>query len=118
MKLNTSSVIDNHEKFLEKINKQRHYWLWSSFVFCFSIFLIFGWDWIDDLRSKHIWWFIISLMLIVSINWWYWTMRIIRKVITYQAVEYKLLKSISDDLTFFKKELSELKEIQFSKLDK
>ena len=92
-------LLEQNQADLDKMNDQRHIWLWaSSIVFWAIIGLIFFWDWIDGLNSKSIWWFIVSCMLILSINWWYWTMRIIRKLIAHQEVEYDLLKSIIKDI--------------------
>jgi len=119
MNLITSNSIERYEKDLEKLTRQRYYWLWaSSIVFCSSIVLIFGWGWLDDLRSKSVWWIIISLMLIISINWWYWTMRVVRKIIDHQALEYYILKSIAEDIKKFKKELQELQDFHNNKFDK
>lgn len=106
---NPKNLIENRQLDLERMNDQRRTWLWaSSVVFWAIIFIIFAWDWIDGLHSKSVWWFIVSCMLILSINWWYWTMRIIRKLIAHQAVEYDLLKSILVDLDKIKKDIRDL----------
>ena len=99
-------ILTRHEKDLERLNNQRRWWLWaSSVVFVGIIFLIFGWDWLSELHSKSVWWVIVSLMLIISINWWYWTMRVVRIIIKYQEVEYSILKKIITDIHRLKKDI-------------
>lgn len=102
-------VIEANQEDLEKMNDQRRAWLWaSSIVFWAIIVIIFAWDWIDGLNSKSVWWFIVSCMLILSINWWYWTMRIIRKLIAHQNLEYNVLISILKDIGKIKQDVKEL----------
>ena len=109
MNLNSKRLIKQNQKDLERLHDQRRLWLWaSSVVFWAIICIIFFWDWIDGLNSKSVWWFIVSCMLILSINWWYWTMRVIRKLVNHQAVEYDLLQSILSDLARVKKDVKEL----------
>lgn len=109
MNLNSKKIIEENQKELDSIHDQRRIWLWaSSIVFWAIIFIIFFWDWLDGLGSKSVWWFIVSCMLILSINWWYWTMRVIRKLVNHQSVEYDLLKSILRDISRIKKDVKEL----------
>ena len=108
-KKETKRLLEDKEQDLDKLNDQRRLWLWaSSIVFWAIIAVIFAWDWIDGLNSKSIWWFIVSCMLILSINWWYWTMRVIRKLVHHQKVEYGILRSILIDLGKIKKDVREL----------
>lgn len=101
-------LVDIHQKDLNRLNNQRRLWLYaSSIVFSGIIFLIFGWDWLSDLQSRTIWWVIIGLMLIISINWWYWTMKVIRIIIHYQEIEYALIKEIYKEINLVKDDLQE-----------
>lgn len=107
--MNRKVILTREEQELDKLNNQRRVWLWaSSVVFWAIIFIIFFWDWIDHLGSKSVWWFIVSCMLILSINWWYWTMRIVRKLIHHQRVEYSLLRSIITDLGKIKRDVKNM----------
>lgn len=109
MKLQTKNLIEANQKDLDRIHDQRRLWLWaSSVVFWALIFIIFAWDWIDGMQSKSIWWVIVSCMLILSINWWYWTMRVIRRLVNHQATEYDLLQSILHDLSSIKQDVRDL----------
>lgn len=112
----TKQIIEENQRDLEKLHDQRRMWLWaSSVVFWAIITIIFFWDWIDSLGSKSIWWFIVSCMLLLSINWWYWTMRVIRKLVSHQSVEYSLLKSILIDLAHVKKDIKKMSESYIDK---
>lgn len=105
-----------HQEDLEKLHDQRRMWLWaSSGVFWAIILIIFAWDWISGFNSKSVWWVLVSAMLLVSINWWYWTMRVIRKLIHHQEVEYEILKSILLDIAEVK---SDVRDLKIKTLDK
>lgn len=105
----TDKLIEKTKVDLEHIHDQRRLWLWaSSIVFWAIIMIIFAWDWITDLHSKSIWWVIVSCMLLLSINWWYWTMRVLRKLLAHQALEYEILTSMLVDLDEIKQNVREL----------
>lgn len=107
-----SELIARYEQELDQFNKQRHLWLWaSSIVFTGIIFIIFYWEWLDDVASDTTWWVVTSIMLIISINWWYWTMKVIRYAILHQALELKILKSLIHDIDSVKKIVKEMKQI-------
>lgn len=107
--MNTSKSIKENQQDLEKLYNQRRYWLWASSVVFFGlVFVIFFWDWIDGFGSKSVWWFVVSCMLLISINWWYWSMRVIRKLIHHQSVEYGLLRLILVDLRKIKQDLKRM----------
>jgi uncharacterized membrane protein len=105
----TNQLLEQHAKDLDKINNQRRIWLYASSVVMVGIvFIIFTWDWLDHFHSNQLWWLVISLMLIVSINWWYWTMRVIRILLQHQRVEYNLLHCILNEIELAKHELKGL----------
>ena len=106
--MDLEQLLDKHRKDIEKLNNERRIWLWaSSIVFAGIIFLIFGWDWLSDFHNKTIWWVIVSLMLLISINWWYWTMKVLRVIITYQEIEYNLIKEIYTNINLVKQEIKD-----------
>ena len=110
-------LITRYETDLEHLNKQRHLWLWaSSVVFTAIIFLVFYWEWLNNLSSKPLWWVIISLMLLVSINWWYWTMRVVRHALLHQSLELKILKSLITDISSIRQLIVEMKQIHLDKI--
>ena len=100
------NVLDQHTKDLNRINEQRRWWLYASSVVVVGILTImFAWDWIDGFHSKSVWWLVVSMMLIISVNWWYWTMRVIRRIIEHQKVEFELIGVIITDIKEVKKDI-------------
>ena len=106
MKNVTATLLEKHANDIKKINDQRRTWLWASSVVLFAAVLtIFGWDWADNYHNRGIWWFVTSTMIIISVNWWYWTMRVIRIILEHQAVEYALLHSLLEDVGEVKEDI-------------
>lgn len=94
---------------LDIINIQRRKWLIaSSVVYTCVILLIFGWDFVSDLHQKLIWWVIVSLILIVCMNWWYWTMRIIRQMLVHHENMYTMVFELLNDINELKTQLSKM----------
>ena len=115
----TNALIKKNTEDLEQINQQRRAWLYaSSVVFVGIVCLIFGWDWIDDLHSKSIWWLIISLMLILSVNWWYWTMRVVLRLINHQKIEFEIIHELLYDIRGLKNEIRQLGDRNVDKTKK
>lgn len=105
----TKQLLEEHCNTIDKLNNQRRHWLYaSSVVFTGIILLIFSWNWLDNLHSQTIWWVVISLMLILSINWWYWTMRVVKILLCHQQVVHDLLHSVLDDIAHAKTEIKNL----------
>lgn len=99
-------LIDQHNKDMHKINEQRRLWLYASYIVATGvILLIFGWDWLSGFNNVSIWWVIVSLILLICMNWWYWTMKIIRQLLHHQQSEYKILSEIVKDIKEFKDQL-------------
>jgi hypothetical protein len=93
------SKIKDHTEELEKIYKQRRQWLYaSSIVYTGVILLIFGWDYVDSLHNDKIWWVVISISLLISVNWWYWTMKSLATLVRSIYDEYEILNEVTDNI--------------------
>ena len=109
MKNDKNSLLQETNQEIDNINEQRRVWLYaSSFTFVGIVFLVFAWDLLDSFHSKTVWWFILSLILIISINWWYWTMRMISKMLNHQKIEFEIIHDVIVDIRSLKKEIKEL----------
>lgn len=102
----TAKLLKQYQQDLERINRQRRLWLYASSVVIVAVVaLIVGWDLLEDTHSKSVWWFVITCMLIISVNWWYWTMRVIRRLLEHQAAEFDLLQCILTDITIVREDI-------------
>ena len=103
------TILNNKQFQINVMNDQRRSWLYaSSLVFAGIILLIFGWNWLDEFHSKSIWWVVVSLMLLLSINWWYWTMRLVRKLLETKQEEHELLHFIIHNIREIKDDVRQL----------
>lgn len=88
---------------LHRINDYRKAWLFlSAFVVMTIIGIIFGWNYVS--RGKFLW-IASSMGLLVSMTWWYWTMRLIRHLISYKIEESKILEELVVEIQTIKKEV-------------
>lgn len=95
--------INDHTKKLEKIYKQRRMWLYvSSILYSGIILIIFGWDFIIEHTDRKLWWAVISFGLLISVNWWYWTMKSISTLVRSMHDEYIILNEVTTDIKHVK----------------
>jgi hypothetical protein len=93
------SKIKDHTENLEKIYKQRRIWLYaSSIVYSGIILIIFGWDFIIEHTDRTLWRAVISFGLLISVNWWYWTMQSISTLVRSMHDEYSILTEVTTDI--------------------
>lgn len=112
---NKSAIFEKNVKLLIKINDQRRVWLRaSSLIFSCIIFLMFGWEWLSGFNFNTIWWVIISLILIISINWWYWTVRLVLDIIESQDDVMNTTIELLNDIKEIKKHIIEYNQAQSS----
>lgn len=111
MKNEFNSKIKQHTKNLEKIQKQRKMWLYaSSIVYCAIVLVIFGWDYLAEHTNRKMWWAVISFGLIVSMNWWYWTMQSLKTVVQSVFEEYEILYEVTTNIDDLKVLMKRYKE--------
>ena len=92
-----------------RLNKQRKYWLiFSSVIFVGVILVIVFSSNINNLHSEAIWWGIGSVGLIVSVNWWYWTLTLVRRVLEHQINMVLLLDEITKDVSDIRIDIRQL----------
>lgn len=106
---NINKLFKLNDEHLDNINKQRRKWLYaSSIVFAGIVLLIFGWEWLDHFQSAAVWWVVVALMLIISVNWWYWTMNVVYKMLHHQKIEFGIIKELLIDVKEVKQEVKKL----------
>jgi hypothetical protein len=114
----TNDLLDRHHKDIEIISKQRRYWLFSSSIVMIAIVgVIAGWDATTALGSKSVWWLVVTSMLLVSANWWYWTMQVVRKLILHQKNEMALIAELVDNIHSIREDVSSLRRLSIRNID-
>jgi hypothetical protein len=109
-------LISKFKKDIITLNNQRNYWLlFSSVIFVGVILTIAFSKSINDLHSNNFWWAIGSVGLIVSINWWYWTLSLIHSVLNNQINVIILLTEITTDVREIKTDVIELHQKELIK---
>jgi hypothetical protein len=90
-----------YSKKLQAFDWERKGWLiFSFFIAGTSAGIIFSWD---RIVTDHIIWLVVSLGLLLSISWWYWSMRLVRFVLHYKAEESVVLLDIIEEIRDIKK---------------
>lgn len=103
------NVLKSHLASLSQIDRQRVIWLRiSGFIAVAILSIIVSWD---SIYQNHLSVLVVSLGLIISVIWWYWTMIIIRKLVTARVEENKLLTQLAQDFEELKGAIQEFKNL-------
>jgi uncharacterized protein (DUF2062 family) len=93
---------------LLRFDAQRKFWLAISGFFAAAVIaIIYKWN---DILSSHLVWITASVMLTISVIWWYWTMRVIRTILRHRHSEIEILHDLIVDIKEIKTEVSKLRE--------
>lgn len=83
-----------HIKELEQIDRHRQKWsILGAGIVATILFILFDWN---DLEKHQLLWGVISFGLVISVAWWYWTMRMIRTLLANKYNEIEVLGDLSD----------------------
>ena len=97
------SKIANNLKDLNNLNNERIFWLKiSSFVVATFLFILFSWSHILTSKLLYI---IFGLGIAISIFWWFWTMRLIRKIIGFKTIETQALAELVTNIKEIKNDI-------------
>lgn len=95
--------LKTHQENVEKFEHSRKFWLRISFFVVLVVNgIVFGWNEIHPTRWA---WILTSLGLMISVIWWYWTMKLIRITLASRNDEIEILKDLSHDIKSIKKDL-------------
>jgi hypothetical protein len=99
--------LQNHIKDLKQMGFERRAWLMLSAFVVFSIgFIIYG---AAQLEQLHLLWIIGTIGLLISMIWWYWSMRIINKLVVHREEEIAVLNDLCSDIKEVRQEVREIK---------
>lgn len=96
-----TNLLEKHNQTLKKINSQRKIWAWLS-ISVIAVIAVFVLDQ-KHIESTNIIWYFVSFGFIISVLWWYWTMRLIKFIIEYRTEETQILQDIVSDIKYIKK---------------
>ena len=107
--------MDNHfinsNNFIKRYFTQKKLWMGFSFIFVILILLaILEWEQIMNLKYQPVQFFIFGFFIIVSVIWWYWTMSMIKKLLTMRQLEVKILEDLVKDINQVKKDIQNINQ--------
>jgi len=96
-------AIENYDNILKQLNKQINLcFVSSAIVFSGIIILVFLWD---QIYLQTLWWTLIGIILLISVNMWFYTVNIMTKLIAQQKIQLCLLTDIIQDIQLVKVDL-------------
>ena len=103
------NMIQEYEAYVNLMKKQYKYWMIASAIIysCVITFIVL-FDFVIRLDSKIIWWSIISILLMVSMNWWYWTMSLVKQLMEHHTNSIKVIKSLISDINAVRSDLTDI----------
>ena len=98
--------LKHHLNKLHQFDTERRGWLvLSGFVVIAVLGVIFGWNLVVQ---SHLIWVIVSAGLTISVVWWYWTMKLVRHLISSKTDEYLILSEIIQGIQEVKQDVKNL----------
>jgi ABC-type dipeptide/oligopeptide/nickel transport system permease subunit len=95
--------LSNQIQKLRHFNQERKLWLLlSSLVIVVTIGIIFDWA---KIYQSQISWSVISLGLLMAVSWWFWTMRLVREIISIKIQDREVLQDLIEDVKYIRKEI-------------
>ena len=86
------SRLKKHLDKLHAFDNERRAWLvLSAFVVIAVLIIILGWDAVTHSKIIYL---VGTIGLVLSVTWWYWTMRLVRHLLESKTEEYTLLSEI------------------------
>lgn len=88
---------------LRQFEKERKLWMALSAIVLVSVLgIIFDWTTIYQYKLE---WLVGAGGLLLTIVWWYWTMRITKELITIKIKDREILQDIIEDVKHIRKEI-------------
>ena len=88
---------------LKQFKKERKLWIaLSTIVLVTIIGIVLDWPLIFHYKLE---WLMVSFGILISIAWWYWTMRITKELLTIKIQDREILQDIIDDVKHIREEI-------------
>ena len=98
--------LKKHIKEIERFDRNRIFWLRLSGFVVISILLVIV-DW-AFLGVNGIYWILVSSGLVLSVVWWYWTMKLVREILSHRMIELDILTGLVSDIQEIKQDVKKL----------
>ena len=97
------------EETLKKFETQRSCWVKTGAIFLvFLLITILEWNNIVAL-GNNLWLALAAALAIIGGIWWFWTMSIIKTLISYRMIEIQILSHTIDEIKTVHQEIKKLK---------
>ena len=97
------SRLKKHLDKLHAFDNERRAWLvLSAFVVISVLIIILGWDAVTHSKIIYL---VGTIGLILSVTWWYWTMRLIRYLVHYKTTEAVILQELVEEIHYIKQQV-------------
>ena len=91
---------------LKQFDQDRIVWLkLSGLAFLAVIIIIIDWLFFG---VNKIYWVLVSLGLLLSMGWWYWTMKLIRDLLKHRIAELEILSDIVSEIKEIRKDVKNI----------
>lgn len=98
------NLFNTQTEILDKLDRQRVLWLRvSGFIAMSVLVILYDWKLIYEQNLEIL---VISIGLLVSVAWWYWTMSLIRQLLDARINETHILETLSEDIEDIKRILT------------
>lgn len=105
------ALIEKFKADVIRLNNQRIRWLTFSVIVFFGVALIvYFLDKINNLHSQSVRWLVVSVGLLLIINWWYWTIVLVRNVLKHQHNTIIVLQNLTSDIKEIKTDINKLNQ--------
>jgi len=103
-----ASKLEKIKEDLARFNKERKFWLLvSGFITAAAVAISLE---CNEILTSHTTTWLVVVGLIISVIWWYWTMKIVKTILQHRYQEVEILHDLIVDIKEIKTEVSKLKE--------
>jgi hypothetical protein len=99
-------TLQTHIEKIKQFDKNRIFWLRLSGFVAIAILLVIADITFFKVESLH--WTLISIGLALSVVWWYWTMKMVKELLTHRLIEVEILSDIIKDIREIKEDIKKL----------
>lgn len=98
--------LNKHIQEIKQFDRDRIFWLrLSGFVAIVILLLVIDWAF---LGINNFYWILVSVGMVLSATWWYWTMKLIRELLAHRLIEIEILSELVNDVKEIRKDVKKI----------